>query len=91
MARGLKREDFGFRCDNDLAQLAALRAGAGVGGCQENIARRMPELVAVLPNAFQHALEVWLVMHENLKATRRVRLLFDHLAAGLTEYVRGPR
>ena len=91
VARRLKREDFGFRCDNDLAQLAALRAGTGVGGCQENIARRMPELIAVLPNAFQHALEVWLVMHENLKATRRVRLLFDHLAAGLTEYVRGPR
>jgi DNA-binding transcriptional LysR family regulator len=91
LARGLKREDFGFRCDNDLAQLAALRAGAGIGGCQENIARRTPELVAVLPNAIQYALEVWLVMHEDLKATRRVRLLFDHLAAGLTDCVRGPR
>jgi DNA-binding transcriptional LysR family regulator len=89
LARGLKREDFGFRCDNDLAQLAALRAGAGVGGCQENIARRTLELVAVLPNAIQYALEIWLVMHENLRATRRVRLLFDHLAAGLAEYVRG--
>jgi DNA-binding transcriptional LysR family regulator len=88
-ARTLTREAFGFRCDNDLAQLAALRAGAGVGGCQENIARRMPELVAVLPNAFHYALEVWLVMHEDLKATRRVRLLFDHLAVGLTDYVKG--
>jgi DNA-binding transcriptional LysR family regulator len=88
-ARALTREIFGFRCDNDLAQLAALRAGVGVGGCQENIARRVPELVAVLPNAFHYALEVWLVMHEDLKATRRVRLLFDHLAVGLTEYVRG--
>jgi DNA-binding transcriptional LysR family regulator len=85
----LTRETFGFRCDNDLAQLAALRAGVGVGGCQENIARRMPELVAVLPNAFHYALEVWLVMHEDLKATRRVRLLFDHLAVGLTDYVKG--
>ena len=88
-ARGLTREDFGFRCDNDLAQLAALRAGFGIGGCQENIARRTPELVAVLPNAIEYALEVWLVMHENLKTTRRVRLLFDHLAAGLTDYVKG--
>jgi DNA-binding transcriptional LysR family regulator len=88
-ARTLTRETFGFRCDNDLAQLAALRAGVGVGGCQENIARRMPELVAVLPNAFHHALEVWLVMHGDLRATRRVRLLFDHLAAGLTGYVKG--
>ena len=88
-ARKLTREVFGFRCDSDLAQLAALRAGVGIGGCQENIARRTPELVQVLPNAIQYALEVWLVMHEDLKTTRRVRLLFDHLAAGLTAYVKG--
>jgi DNA-binding transcriptional LysR family regulator len=88
-ARKMTREVFGFRCDSDLAQIAALRAGVGIGGCQENIARRMPELVPVLPNAFHHALEVWLVMHEDLKTTRRVRLLFDHLAAGLTAYVKG--
>jgi len=88
LARALTREDFGFRCDSDLAQLAALRAGVGVGGCQAAIARRTPELVAVLPNAFQYALEVWLVMHPDLKATRRVRLMFDHLAAGLREFVK---
>ena len=88
-AKRARREDFAFRCDNDLVQLAALRAGVGIGGCQENIARRTPELVPVLPNAIQHALEVWLVMHEDLKTTRRVRLLFDHLAAGLTAYVKG--
>jgi DNA-binding transcriptional LysR family regulator len=88
-ARRLTREDFGFRCDNDLAQLAALRAGVGIGGCQDNIARRTPALVAVLPNTIQYALEVWLVMHKDWKATRRVRLLFDHLAAGLTGYVKG--
>lgn len=88
-ARKLTREAFGFRCDSDLAQIAALRAGAGIGGCQENIARRTPELVQVLPNAIHYALEVWLVMHEDLKATRRVRILFDHLAAGLTAYVKG--
>jgi DNA-binding transcriptional LysR family regulator len=88
-ARRLTREDFGFRCDADLAQLAALRSGVGVGGCQENIARRMPELVGVLPNAIHYALEIWLVMHEDLKATRRLRLLFDRLAVGLTDYVKG--
>lgn len=89
IGRRLTREDFGFRCDNDLAQLAALRAGVGIGGCQDNIARRTPELVAVLPNALNYALEVWLVMHEDLRATRRVRLLFDHLATGLAKYVKG--
>jgi len=87
--KSTRREDFGFRCDNDLAQLAALRAGVGIGGCQDNIARRSADLVPVLPNVVQFAMEVWLVMHEDLKATRRVRLLFDHLAAGLTSYVKG--
>jgi len=66
-----------------------LRAGVGIGGCQDNIARRTADLVPVLPSVVQFAMEVWLVMHEDLKATRRVRLLFDHLAAGLTSYVKG--
>jgi hypothetical protein len=34
-------------------------------------------------------LEVWLVMHRDLKSTSRVRLLFDWLAEGLTDYVKG--
>jgi DNA-binding transcriptional LysR family regulator len=91
LAKSLTREDFGFRCDSDLAQLAALRAGVGVGGCQDAIARRTPDLIPVLPNAFQMTLEVWLVMHRDLKTAPRVRLMFDWLAAGLTDYVRGRR
>jgi DNA-binding transcriptional LysR family regulator len=83
------RENFGFRCDSDLAQLAALRAGIGIGGCQDAIARREGDLAPVLPGALRYALEVWLVMHEDAKATRRVRLAFDHLAAGLAAYLRG--
>jgi DNA-binding transcriptional LysR family regulator len=82
------RENFGFRCDSDLGQLAALRAGIGIGGCQEAIARRSGDLLPVLPGALRYALEVWLVMHQDAKATRRVRLAFDHLAAGLADYLR---
>jgi DNA-binding transcriptional LysR family regulator len=88
-AKTLTREDFGFRCDSDTAQLAALRAGVGIGGCQDLIARRTPALAPVLPNAFQLALEVWLVMHRDFKSAPRVRLLFDSLAQGLTAYVKG--
>ena len=53
------------------------------------IARGTPDLVPVLPNAFQMALEVWLVMHRDLQTEPRVRLMFDWLAAGLTDYVKG--
>ena len=83
------RGHFGFRCDSDLAQFAALRAGVGIGGCQHNIARRFKELVPVLDKAIRFELEVWIAMHEDMKSTARVRMLFDHLAAGLAAFVRG--
>jgi DNA-binding transcriptional LysR family regulator len=79
---------FGFRCDSDLGLLAALRAGLGVGYCQEGIGRRCPELVPVLPGLVLARVGVWLVMHEDLRATRRIRVLFDSLARELTQYVR---
>jgi len=82
------REAFRFRCDDEIAQIAALRAGVGIGGCQDGVARRTPELVPVLPGAVRFGLEMWLVMHEDLKSTRRVRRLYDALAAGLTDYLR---
>jgi len=88
-AQKLTRDAFSFRCDSDLAQLAALRAGIGIGGCQRYIAVRMPELMPVLAKAVQFELEVWIAMHENLKSTRRVRLLFDWIGGGLAAYLRG--
>ena len=83
----LTRDMFALRCDADLAQLAALRAGFGLGVCQLGIARREPDLVQVLSGAFKYELDMWLVMHKDLRNTRRTRLLFDHLAAELTRYV----
>jgi DNA-binding transcriptional LysR family regulator len=82
------RDSFAFRTDNDLAQLAAVRAGFGVGGVQAPIARRDPDLAPVLEEAFRYELEVWVAMHEDLKSSRRMRLMFDWLVEGLTDYVR---
>jgi DNA-binding transcriptional LysR family regulator len=89
LAFQISRESFGFRCDNDLAQLAALRAGVGIGGCQENIAKRDPDLVRLLADSFTFSLEIWLAMHEDVRATPRIRSLFDHLVEGLTQFVKG--
>ncbi|HEY4943760.1 MAG TPA: LysR family transcriptional regulator [Rhizomicrobium sp.] len=82
----LKREMFALRTDADLAQLAALRAGFGIGFMQLGIARRDPDLVHILPRLFNFEIEMWLAMHKDLSATRRMRLLFDHLAEGLAAY-----
>jgi DNA-binding transcriptional LysR family regulator len=78
--------DFGFRSDSDLAQLAALRAGLGVGICQQAIASRNPTLRLVLP-AFTHPLEIWLVTHPNLRNVHRVRATLDGLTSGLSSHV----
>ena len=80
------RDLFALRTDDDLAQLNALRAGFGIGGCQAGIAARDPNLIPVLPAALGFKLEMWLVTHEDLRSSRRVRLLFDHLAVALKDY-----
>lgn len=84
----LRRENFAFRSDSDLAQLAALRAGFGIGGCQIPIARRCPELVPILPDQILFKLEVWLAMHEDLRQSKSVRRTYDELAMGLLGYLR---
>ncbi|WP_105384096.1 LysR family transcriptional regulator [Neorhizobium alkalisoli] len=78
-----------YRADSNLAQLAAIRGGAGIGICQIGIAERNPELVRVLPEVFELPLDTWVAMHENLKSSPRWRVTFDALVKGLLEYVRG--
>ncbi|PIB90618.1 LysR family transcriptional regulator [Caulobacter sp. FWC2] len=84
----LRVEDFAFRTDNDVAQLAAIRAGLGLGICQVGLAARDPMLERVMADTFAIDLETFVVTHEDLKDVRRVRLVFDALVDGLTRYAR---
>jgi DNA-binding transcriptional LysR family regulator len=79
----LGREAYAFRADSDLAQLAAIRAGFGIGLCQAQLARRDCDLVRVLADAVGVDLGVWVVMHEDLRKSARFRAVFDALAEGL--------
>ncbi|BCP54905.1 LysR family transcriptional regulator [Kaistia sp. 32K] len=85
----LSREMFSLRTDSDTTQLAAIRAGLGIGGCQSPLAARDPDLVRLVPEEFAYPLECWVAMHEDLRSVRRMRLVFDHLVAGLDAYVHG--
>lgn len=78
---------FALRTDSHLAQLAAIRAGFGIGLCQVALARRDRDLVRVLPAAFELKLGTWLAMHEDLRSTPRCRAVFDALAVGLKGHV----
>jgi DNA-binding transcriptional LysR family regulator len=82
---------YAFRTDSNLAQLAAIRGGAGIGMCQVGVAAGDPDLVRVLPRVFDLALETYVAMHENLRATPRCRAVFDALVAGLGSYLKTGR
>lgn len=84
---GLRRESFALRCDSDVAQLMAMKAGFGIGACQIPLAADDPDCVAVLPGSVEMRYEVWLAMHEDQRHTHRIRLLFEHLAEALGAYV----
>ena len=85
------RAMFALRTDSNLAQLAAIRAGYGIGICQVPLARRDADLVQLLPKQFAYCLEIWLVMHENLRRNPRMRAVFDHLDGQLSLYIGGKR
>jgi DNA-binding transcriptional LysR family regulator len=84
----LSRDLFAFRCDSDLGQFAALKAGFGFGMCQYALARHIPDLVPVLTGLIHFDLDIWIAMHEDLKTSRRMRLMFDHLAEEMAAYAR---
>jgi DNA-binding transcriptional LysR family regulator len=80
----LVRGRFALRSDSDNVQLAALRAGFGIGVCHVALAQRDPMLVRVLPELVSIELGLWIVMHEDLKSNLACKVVFDALAQGLT-------
>ena len=81
--KNLAVTDFSLRCDSDLGQLGCLRAGLGIGVCHQSIAARDSMLCPVLEDSVRFTLPMWLAMHEDMKADRCIRALYDHLAGVL--------
>jgi DNA-binding transcriptional LysR family regulator len=78
----LSRDQFSLRADSDLAQMAMVRSGAGIGFYQVPLARR-DGLQRVLAEQVSFKLDTWITMHEDLRNSRRCRVTFDALVAGL--------
>ena len=84
---GWRREAFALRTDSDLAQLALIRSGSGIGICQVAIARRDDAIVRVLPKQISLSLETWITMHEDLRNSPRCKVTFEALVKGLQHHV----
>jgi DNA-binding transcriptional LysR family regulator len=80
----LSRSGFAMRTDSDLARMAAIRAGVGIGICQVSVARREESLVRVLSDAVGFELGLWIVMHESLKGNARCKAVFAALVEGMS-------
>ena len=48
-----------------------------------HIHQRYPALIRVLSDIVDLPLDLWIVMHEDLKRSRRCRVAFDNLMGGL--------
>ena len=81
------RADFSLRADSDLANLAAIRAGFGIGACQSALAARDKAIVRVLKTRFSLTMDTWIVMHEDLRTSLRCAVTFAALAKGLGAYL----
>src|SRR5258708_13638059 len=70
LPRPVTRDNFGFRSDSDLAQFAALKAGAGIGGWHRNISPRFKEFLPTPAHALAFQREGWIGMPRRHKSTR---------------------
>jgi len=72
-----------FRANSVAASIAAAKAGIGLATLPCGLADLEPDLVRVadLPDDF--TLDLWLLTHEDLRRTARVRAFMDFLAEGV--------
>ena len=85
----LKIEDaVTMQASSGTGLLAAVRAGAGLAVLPSFVADRDPELVRCLEPIAGDEYGLWLMTHERLRHTPRIRAVMDFLAAALTRLSR---
>ena len=60
-----------------------VRQGMGLAIMADEIAARFPEIVPAFADVTPVTFPIWLVTHRELHTSRRIRVVFDHLAEGL--------
>ena len=73
-----------LRSDSHPAQLAAVKAGLGIGVVQAPVGER--DLVRVFPDRIVHDLDMWIVAHEDVRRSARIDALFNHLVEAFRDY-----
>ena len=77
----LTQGSFPLVSENGVVAWHYVRAGLGVGAMIEEVARLSPEVECVLPELPAIPVPVFLVTHRELRTSRRIRIVFDHITA----------
>jgi DNA-binding transcriptional LysR family regulator len=71
------------RSSSLIGQLSATRAGIGLGAHDCLLADADPDLQRIMPESFEHRMEIWLVTHADMRRSARIRAVYDFLAEAL--------
>jgi DNA-binding transcriptional LysR family regulator len=84
---GLNLSEDNFSCysDHTVAHWALVCQGMGIGAMMTEIARKTPGMLRVLDDLPPVRFPIWLVSHRELRTSRRIRVVFEALAAGLLD------
>ncbi|MEM8749686.1 MAG: LysR family transcriptional regulator [Pseudomonadota bacterium] len=77
------RDFFAFRSDDQVVCWQMVVAGYGIGFNQRRVGQDDSRVVEIEMAGTVSVLPIWLVAHQELRSTPRVRRVFDHLAEAL--------
>lgn len=67
-----------FKANSPASHVRGLEAGYGVGITSHRLALQHPELERLLPD-FTASLDLWVVAHETVRKSARIRAAYDHI------------
>jgi len=76
----LSRTDFAVRCDNQVVAWELCKAGNGIGFMQKRVGDESNGVTALLDGATVRKLPLWLTAHAELRTSRRIARVFEHLS-----------
>ena len=81
----LTRDSFSVVSENHLVQWEMMKQGTALGMMMENVGDREPLVERVLPDSEAIMFPIWLVAHQQLRSSKRIRAVFDLLSDSLSD------
>ncbi|MGH1482335.1 MAG: LysR family transcriptional regulator [Geminicoccales bacterium] len=79
------KENFRLGSENGIVAWELVRQGFGIAPMSENVGTKTIGVERVLPDMDPIIFPIWLTTHRELHSSRRIRLVFDTLAAHLSK------